>query len=817
MSPRRHNIPAEPNQFVGRSRDLDELSRLVHETRLLTLSGIGGIGKTRCALQLATRVVEHFPDGVWLVELAKLTRPDLVLHEVVGTLGLREEGGRPLLDSLRDFLYGKRLLLVLDNCEHLVQPCAELAESLLAACPELRVVATSREPLKIPGELVWRVPPLAVPLPGQPIEQAESVELFLHRARAAGSGLALTADNAPDIERLCRDLDGLPLALELAAARTCVLSPGQIAQRIGDRFRLLTTASRTTPARQRTLQATIDWSHALLSPAEQVLFRRLSAFSGPFTLDLAELVCADGDLPAFQVLDRLALLVEKSLVLFDQGDACYRLLESTRQFAADRLEQAGESATMADRLLHGLAALATRHGHDMWLTDDRAWADRAAARDLLLRLADNARQAMTWAAASGQIAHGLRLACAYMPAWMITGSFAEGRGWLETFLERSEGEPAELVGDALVCHSALVFEQHDSAAAERSVARGLELCRAAGSPVLLGFALDISAMQAVFRGELAPARARAQEALEVIGPGGSGYLEAGARMILASVSGLEGHRREALAGGEGAIECYLQTGQLYGAARAGLELGRLGDALGELDFARRQLDRAISLAGEAGSQPLLALALGLLGLILARQDQGDDATDRIRECVRLSQSMGQHLPVASALMALAVLAEEQEDLEPAVRLWAAAKALEQRLGLFTFTSASPEPLLARARARLGDGLVSQWWAMGSAMSEEEAVRYGLEGVRPARVAKPAGGATTVLTAREREIVALIRRGMSNKAIAEELFISPATAARHVANILTKLNFSSRSQVAAWGAELHIGLHSPGHAGREPRS
>ncbi|WP_165977009.1 ATP-binding protein [Nonomuraea diastatica] len=337
----RHNLPAEPNRFVGRERDVGDLRRLIGETRVVTLCGVGGIGKTRLALRAAAGLLSSYPGGVWLAELAGVGRPELVERELAG---VREEAGRPLLDTVAARLRGQPRLLLLDNCEHLVERCAELVAELIAECPEPAFLITSREPLRIPGELVWRVPPLELPDDHHP--DAESVLLFVERALAAGArGVPGDMD---DVVRLCRALDGL----ELAAARTSLLSPGRIADRIGDRFRLLTTGDRTAPARQRTLLATVEWSHDLLTPRERVLLRRLSVFAGLFDLELAERVCADGGiLRGAEVLDLLSALVDKSLVLHPGAAGRYRLLETIKQYAAERLEEAGEAAQLRDKHL----------------------------------------------------------------------------------------------------------------------------------------------------------------------------------------------------------------------------------------------------------------------------------------------------------------------------------------------------------------------------------------------------------------------------------------------------------------------------------
>ena len=333
------NLPAEPNSFIGRERDLSELALLLTDVRALTLCGPGGIGKTRLAVRLACDVVPEFPDGAWLVELADTADAELLPRRVAATFGIREEQDRPLMATLAEALRARRLLLILDTCEHIVDGCAELVQQLLAACPSLRVVATSREPLRVRGETVWRVPPLSVPTGLAPesladLARHEALQLFAERASAARSGFALGSDNAEAVARLCLTLDGMPLAIELAAARVRALSVEQIASRLDDRFRLLASGDRTAPPRQKTLRAAVDWSYELLSEPEQILLRRLSVFAG-WNLDMAEQVCADEQIPAGTVLDLMAALIDKSLVTFDhevRGESRYRLLDTIKEY-----------------------------------------------------------------------------------------------------------------------------------------------------------------------------------------------------------------------------------------------------------------------------------------------------------------------------------------------------------------------------------------------------------------------------------------------------------------------------------------------------
>src|SRR5215210_5399636 len=351
-----NNLPLELSSFVGREKELAEVKRLLESTRLLTLTGSGGCGKTRLALAVARELAEGFEDGVWVVELAPLADPTLVPQAVASTLGVREQPGRSLTETLSDYLGSKKVLLVLDNCEHLVEACAELAEALLRSSPELRVLATSREALGITGEVAWLVPSLSLPdlrrLPDiESLPQYEAARLFVERAAAVKPSFTLTEQNAVAVAQVCYRLDGIPLAIELAAARAKVLSVEQIADRLEDSFGLLSAGGRTAMPRHRTLHATMDWSHELLPEEEQILFRRLSVFAGGFTLDAAEAVCAGEELERDEVLESLSHLVDKSLVIMREvgGEGRYRLLETVRQYAREKLSESGEAGQASER------------------------------------------------------------------------------------------------------------------------------------------------------------------------------------------------------------------------------------------------------------------------------------------------------------------------------------------------------------------------------------------------------------------------------------------------------------------------------------
>jgi predicted ATPase/class 3 adenylate cyclase len=398
LDARPHNLPLQLTSFVGRERELGEVARRLGAVRLLTLTGAGGVGKTRLALQTAAGLVEAHPDGVWLVELAPLADPALVPQAVAAAVGVREEPGRPLVATLADALRPKHLLLLLDNCEHLLDAAAALAAALLRACPGVRVLATSREALGLAGEAPYRVPSLALPAPGStpPVAapaRPEAVTLFVERAAVAQPAFAVTDRTAPAVVEVCRRLDGIPLAIELAAARVRVLPVEQLLARLDDRFRLLTGGGRTVPPRQRTLRATVEWSHALLSEAERALFARLAVFAGGFSLEAAEAVGAGDGVPTDEVLDRLSRLVDQSLVVADEaadGTARFRLLETLRQYAGERLAASGEAAAARDRHAAFYLALAEASRPPAAEHHDGAWLAR------LEREHDNLRAALAW-------------------------------------------------------------------------------------------------------------------------------------------------------------------------------------------------------------------------------------------------------------------------------------------------------------------------------------------------------------------------------------------------------------------------------------
>ncbi|MGH3145932.1 MAG: BTAD domain-containing putative transcriptional regulator, partial [Rubrobacter sp.] len=444
--PRRHNLPSERSSFVGRERELAQIKRTLPMSGLLTLTGAGGCGKTRLALQAARDLEGLYPDGAWLVELALLSERTLVAQAFAGVLGVRERPGHSLTEALVDHLRTKNLLLILDNCEHLVGEVAALVDALLDTCPKLRILATSREALRVPGEVVWLLQPLSVPdvdrsTANEDFSGYESVRLFVERAQQRLPAFSLTSENAWSVAEICRKLDGIPLAIELATARTATLAVEQLAERMDDSLELLTVGNRTVEPRRRTLRAALDWSHEPLSKPERTLFRRLSVFAGGFSLEAAEAVGAVGNVGrGSDALDLLSQLVEKSLVSVEEGRR-YRLLEPVRLYAQERLEESSEAQDARTR--HAEHYLAFAEEADLVGPDQAEWLER-----LEVELA-NLRAALSWFFAGGYVERGTRLAAALGARfWNMSGP-SEGKTWLECGLDGGVELPAALRARAL--------------------------------------------------------------------------------------------------------------------------------------------------------------------------------------------------------------------------------------------------------------------------------------------------------------------------------------------------------------------------------
>jgi len=758
--------------FVGRQREKAEIKRLLAATRLVTLTGSGGAGKTRLAMEAAGEMIDQSPDGVWLAELAPLSDPALVPTVVAAAAGLRDESGRPVLDALAAHLREKRLLLILDNCEHLVDACVGIVDHLLRSCPQLRILATSREPLGIAGETTLRVPSLSLPGPGGPLAPErlcdyEAPLLFVQRAAAVSPDFAITPRSAPILAEVCRRLDGIPLAIELAAARVKGLTVGQIAARLDDRFRLLTGGNRAALPRQQTLRATMDWSYLLLSESERVLLRRLSVFAGGFSLEAAEAVCAGAVIESPHVLEMLLQLVDKSLIVVDdQGDdARYRLLETVRQYGRDRLQEAGEVAGVHQRHRDWYLELAERADVRLRGPEQAAWLRRLAIDH------DNLRAALEWSRADhGGAEAGLRLAAALWWFSFAYGHWSGARTLLEEALARAREAPRHVVPKALHAAAFFALRQGDLERASELGQEGLALCHELGDREHTVWLLTWVGLVALRREQ---------------------YVEA-ERLFEQGV----------------ALSRELRDDWLLSLVLA--QMGILARGTGASQRAVALHTQCLSLSRAIGDPLMIAYQLRNLGVDGLSNREVDRAAGYYLEALRLCRDIGERWISEGCIEGLAAVAGARRDYDRAARLFGAGEALRALTGdsRSLVGDTSYDHHLGAARSTLGEEHFSAAWAAGRAMTFDEAIEYALASTdasaakdatekRGAARAGPSAEHPDPLTPREREVAVLVARGASNRGIAARLFISERTAQTHVQHILDKLGFTSRTQIAAW--------------------
>jgi predicted ATPase/DNA-binding SARP family transcriptional activator len=679
----RHHLPVPVTSFVGREPELAELAQLLAEARLVTLTGIGGAGKTRLALEATARALPELPGDVVFVDLAPLDEPEHVPRHVALAVGLRERHDAPVVEQLAEHVRDRELLLLLDNCEHLREACATLVDGLLPAAPRLRLLATSREPLRVQGEVDFAVPPLAVPRPAateDELRESESVRLFLARARAVRPRLP---DNRAALEtaaRICRDLDGLPFAIELAAARAKALSLDEIAGRLDDRFRFLASWRRLAPARHRTLEEAMDWSYDLLEPDERTLLDSFSVFSGGFTLEAAAAVCLDG--AQDRALELVGRLVDASLITPDEheGRTRYRLLETVRQYTARRLEARGAEAELRQRHAEWCVALAEEA--EPQLTGERqAWWFEALEAEH-----DNLRAAAGHLASSGQGELRLRLVVPLSRYWYVRGHLAEARGWLEPALQHDGDEPADVRRRALTAAAAVTLLQGDYEASTRYSEEALEAARRTGERLYVANALS----------------------------------NLGAIVLAA------GDRGRAGAVLEEAVELAREVGDQRIAALAINNLGDLALTNGDYERARPLFEESLALLRARGDTSNIARALynlGAVDLVLGRHGQ---ARERFSESVQLSRTTGDKEDLAWCLEGFAALAAAAGEGERASLLLGAAGALLAQMGaeFKPFERQLHDATEAKARGLCGD-LFEAAAERGAVLTLEEALELSL--------------------------------------------------------------------------------------------
>jgi predicted ATPase/DNA-binding CsgD family transcriptional regulator len=764
-----NNLPRQLTSFVGREREIGEVARLLGSTALVTLTGTGGAGKTRLALQVAADLVDAHADGVWLAELAALSDGSLVAQAIAQAVGVQEETRRPLVEILASFLRPRELLLLLDNCEHLVEACAALVDRLLRACPQVRILATSREPLGIAGETVFRVPSLPLPDPGRrpPIEQLvhyEAVRLFLDRALAVQPGFAVTDRNAPALAQVCHRLDGIPLAIELAAARMGALTVEQIAARLDQRFRLLRGGSRTAMPRQQTLRATVDWSYDLLPERERLLLHRLAVFAGGWMLEAAETVCSGAGIEEHEVLDLLSALVKKSLVQAEERgeEVRYRLLETVRQYAREQLQQSGAESVVCVRHLNWLLALAERAANEANGLRQATWLDRFELEH------DNFRAALGWSTSVGHTEAGLRLATLLLGLWSVRGYSGEGRARLADLLSRAP-EPTCARAGALTSAGYLAVRQGDYAAALPLLEESLALWREFGDK---------------------PGIARALHALgeALLGLGEHGR----AQMLL-----------------EESLALYRQFGDASTVSGVTSTLPRVLCCLADIAYAQADYVRAsaryeegLAAAREYRHAHDVGYAMRGLGHLARMQGDYGRATELLKESLVVLAQLNDKRCTPLCVEGMACVASELGQWERAARLFGAAEALREAIGvtLLPAERVDHDRAAAAARAAAAEAALAAAWAEGRTMTLEQAAEYAVATEQPVAAsppeAQPRHGQASVLTPREREVAALIARGFTNSQIAEQLVLSVRTVERHIENIYEKLGAHGKAARAA---------------------
>jgi non-specific serine/threonine protein kinase len=776
-----HNLPLQLTSFVGREKEMAEIKRLFLGrddpvgrllflgrddpvgrlpadyppagfplmtgdvpperlySRLITLTGPGGTGKTRLALQAAADLLKSFPDGVWFVELAPLADPALIPQTVATVFGLKEEAGRPLLATLTHHLRDKKALLVVDNCEHLVQACAQFAEALLLACPKLYLLASSREMLGVPGERPFYVPSLSTPdvrtLPpvGAPVglvsalTHYEAVRLFVERAVAVAPSFTLTQANAPAVAQVCQRLDGIPLAIELAAARLRMLPVEQIAARLDDSFRLLTGGSRTALPRHQTLQALIDWSYDLLTQAEQVLLRRLAVFAGSWTLEAAEAVGADDGVVANDVFDLLGRLIDKSLVLAEEqgGAARYRLLETIRQYALAKLAASGEADAVRRRHAEYFLALTEAGAPILAIQRRPAWFDQMELEH------DNLRAALAWSQlAPGGAELGLRLTNVLSTFWYYHGYWSEEQGWLESALAHPEAANYPYgQAQALLNLGQVLGIQGGYVDGQAHVTRSLKFFQELGDRPNSAWALHWLGWVARERGDATTARARLEECVALFRDIGDDSLICNSTNTLAEAMMMQGEIVLAKALLEENLALARKVGDVDTIGWALNHLGHVAQLQGEYEQAIRLHEESLPLFRKVGLRNEGTIwAHQSLGETALAQGDARRATTHFTEALVSCRDLGDRTGTAWCLAGLAGVAAVNEVPERAAWLWGVSEALRQSIGAreAPASRATRERLMAQAREQLGEAAFAAAWAEGQAASTEQAIAQALE-------------------------------------------------------------------------------------------
>jgi predicted ATPase/DNA-binding CsgD family transcriptional regulator len=782
-----HNLPYPLARFIGRKEEIADIQKLLSGTRLLTLTGIGGSGKTRLAIEIASQLVDQYPGGVWLVELGELSDPSFIQQAIVTTFGLYKEPGKPLMETLVAVLKPKRLLLVLDNCEHLIEACAQVSQTLLSSCPLMQILATSRESLQIPGEISWQVLPLSLPgselhLSPQVVLQYTAIQLFVDRARAILPSFSVTKENVSEVVQVCRRLEGIPLALELAAAWVNVLPIDQISERLGNSLQFLVRGGRTAPLRQQTLRATLDWSFDLLSEKEKALFWRLALFVSDFSLSAAESICFGNGLEKNEILGLLSQLVSKSLLRMDREDSQekrFRLLEVVRQYSLEKLSASKDEEFVKDSFLDYYLTISEMAKLEFVGPQQGKWVTILEQELSHLRTALHLSQEQP-----GWTVKGLRLMSALDQFWQLRGYLSEGSKWLEELLLCKSDTPPQVEAAALFSAGFLAYFLEDYDRSNTLITEARDIYQQLGDDRNIAHMIINLASNAEAVEDFAQSKSLAEQSLAMFEEMGESMGIAIALFCLGDVAYLQKDLVKAESSFHESLEFCRKIGNQWAASRRLARLGQISCLQGHFRRALEYLDEGLVTARDAGDK--WGMVMNMAGMAELVSSQGKP--ERTARLLAGSQAIFEvfstnRRPIDRALY---------ENCENAVK------------------------------TQLGDPVYQAICSEMHSKTPEQIVEYALAG--PDRIdsdsllepnARPFHSLTPLqeskakyggLTARERQVAMLVAQGKSNASIAEELFVGVRTVEAHITRILTKLNFTSRTQIAGWA--IHRGLASP---------